>query len=56
MVNIWTKEQDIDVRIDDDKGFAQFPQILSPSAKIKPGENFTGHFTLKGGMVIGETT
>lgn len=52
VVNIVSFEQDIDVRILDDKGFALAPQFLS--ATLKPGENITGHFTLRGGNYNGE--
>ncbi|XP_045208572.2 uncharacterized protein LOC123560447 [Mercenaria mercenaria] len=54
VVNEGSKEQDVDVKIEDDKKFAQAPHILS--ATIKPGQNFTAKFVIKAGLTVGETT
>lgn len=45
VTNLLTSTQEIDVRITDDRGFAQAPKFLS--ATLKVGEKFTGTFTLK---------
>lgn len=54
VINQGSKEQDVDVKIEDDKKFAQPPSILSST--IKPGQNFSGTFTIKAGLTVGETT
>ncbi|XP_060599414.1 uncharacterized protein LOC132753018 [Ruditapes philippinarum] len=54
VINEGAKEQDVDVKIEDDKKFALPPSILS--ATIKPGENFTGRFIIRAGLTVGETT
>lgn len=54
VINQGSKQQDVDVRIEDDKKFAQPPSILS--ATIKPGQNFTGTFVIRAGLTVGETT
>ncbi|XP_052806606.1 uncharacterized protein LOC128235855 [Mya arenaria] len=52
--NAGAKEQDIDVKIEDDQSFAMDPKIHSYT--IKAGQNETGHFTLKAGTKGGVTT
>lgn len=54
VTNAGSKQQDIDVKIEDDKHFAQDPKIVS--FQIPAGNNKTGKFKIKGGLVIGETT
>ena len=47
-------EQDIDVKIEDDQGFALNPKINSYT--IKPNMNESGTFIIKGGSKGGVTT
>ncbi|XP_045208573.2 uncharacterized protein LOC123560448 [Mercenaria mercenaria] len=49
VVNKLSKDQDIDVRIQDTQGFAEAPTIIS--ATLKPGENITGKFVITGGLL-----
>jgi hypothetical protein len=53
VINELSKEQDIDVRIQDTEGFAQSPAIISLT--LKPGQNYTGKFVITGGS-FGVTT
>ena len=54
VINAGSKQQDIDVKIEDDKKFAQAP--LSLAFLIPAKANKTGKFKIKGGLIIGETT
>lgn len=54
VINEAQKEQDIDVKLEDDKKFALAPVLIS--ATIKAGQNFTGHFSIQAGMIPGVTT
>jgi hypothetical protein len=53
VINELSKEQDIDVRIQDTQGFAQSPTIISE--RLTPGQNYTGKFVITGGS-FGVTT
>lgn len=53
VVNELSSDQEIDVKIEDTRKFAQTPIFVS--ATLTPGQNYTGRFVIKGGMV-GETT
>ena len=54
MINAGSQQQDIDVKIEDDKKFAQVP--LQLAFLIKAGANKTGKFQIQGGLIVGETT
>ena len=54
VINAGSQKQDIDVKIEDDKKFAQVPVVVSYT--IAAGANKTGKFQIKGGLIVGETT
>ncbi|XP_060601106.1 uncharacterized protein LOC132754487, partial [Ruditapes philippinarum] len=53
VINKLSKDQDIDVRIQDTQGFAETPTIISLT--LTPGQNYTGKFVITGGL-FGATT
>ena len=54
VTNMGNQEQDIDVRIEDDMQFALDLKIQSYT--IKPGQNESGHFTIRAGPTPWVTT
>ena len=54
VINAGSQQQEIDVKIEDDKMFAQNP--LQLAFLILAGANTTGMFQIKGGLIVGETT
>ena len=53
VTNKLSKEQDIDIRINDTQHLAQQPDVLS--ATLKHDQNYTGKFVLDGGLLGVET-
>jgi hypothetical protein len=53
VINELSKDQEIDVRIQDTQGFAQSPTIISTT--LTHDQNYTGRFVISGGL-FGVTT
>jgi hypothetical protein len=54
VTNKLSQDQKLDIRIRDTKGLAVQP--LNASTTLKPGQNFTGQFTIKGNLPPGNET